>query len=67
MLPLQLGAIASLPGIVGTLIIVAIAIFVGRIVLSVAWKVVLVALVVAVVLWFLGLLGPLAGFFGALV
>lgn len=53
----------AVPGIIGALIVAAVVLLVGRILMSVAWKVVIVALVVAVVLWFLGLLGPLASFF----
>jgi hypothetical protein len=51
----------SLPGILTTLIIVGVVILVARIVLSIAWKVVVVAAVVAAILWILGLLGPLSG------
>lgn len=61
---LQLGALFSLPGIVGTLVIVLVVILVARVVLKIAWKVALVVLVIALALWFVGLLGPLAGTFG---
>ncbi|MFB6171675.1 MAG: hypothetical protein ABEJ23_04025 [Haloarculaceae archaeon] len=63
LLPLQLGRIPALPGLLGTLIIVAVAILVGRVVLRIAWKVVVVATVVVAALWLLGLLGPLQGLF----
>lgn len=62
-LPLVFGPLGTLPGLLGTLIIIAVIILVGRIVLKVAWKIVLVAIVVAAILWFLGLLGPLGGLF----
>lgn len=64
MLPLLLGEIAPVPGILGTLVIITVVILVGRIVLEVAWKVVLIATVVVAALWLLGLLGPLQGLFG---
>ena len=60
-LPLQMEGLFSLPGILTTLLIVAVVILVARIVLRIAWKVVVVAAVVAGVLWILGLLGPLSG------
>lgn len=55
LVPLQLDAIASVPGLLGALILVAIVVLVGRIVLRVAWKVVLVATVVVAALWLVGL------------
>jgi len=61
---LQLDALFSLPGIVGTLVIVLLVILVARVVLKIAWKVALVVLVIALALWFVGLLGPLAGLLG---
>lgn len=63
LVPLQFDAIASVPGILGTLILVAIVILVGRIVLRIAWKVVIVGTVLVAVLWLLGLLGPFQGMF----
>lgn len=63
-LPLQFDALASLPGLVGALVVVLVVVLVARIVLKVAWRVAIVALVVALGLWFLGLLGPLAGLLG---
>lgn len=62
--PLQLDALFSLPGILGALILVAVVILVARIVLKVAWKITLVAVVIAAILWFLGMLGPLSELFG---
>lgn len=61
---LQLGAISSVPGLVGTLVIALVIILIARVALKIAWKITLVAVVVALVLWFAGLLGPLAGFLG---
>lgn len=63
LVPLQFDAIASVPGILGTLILIAIVILVGRIVLRIAWKVVIVGTVLVAVLWLLGLLGPFQGMF----
>lgn len=62
--PLQLEALTSLPGILTTLVVVAVVILVARILLRIAWKIVIVAAVVAAVLWILGLLGPLSSLLG---
>ncbi|MFD1597910.1 hypothetical protein [Halobellus rarus] len=51
------GQLTSLPGIVGTLLVLLLVIVVGRIVLALAWRVVLVALAVSLVLWLLGAVG----------
>lgn len=51
------GPFTSGPGIVGTLLVLLVVIVVGRILLSVAWRLVLVALGVSVVLWLLGAVG----------
>jgi len=51
------GPLTSLPGIVGTLVILLLVIVVGRIVLALAWRVVLIALGLAIVLWLLGAVG----------
>ncbi len=63
MFALFVDQLATLPGILGTLIVIAVVILVGRIVLEVAWKLVLVATVIVAALWLLGLLGPLQGLF----
>lgn len=62
--PLQIEALTSLPGILTTLLVIAVVIFVARIALNVAWKLVLVAAAVAAVLWVLGLLGPVSSAIG---
>jgi type IV secretory pathway VirB6-like protein len=64
LLQVDIGALTSLPGILTTLVIVAVVIFVARIALNIAWKVVLVAAAVAAVLWVLGLLGPVSSLLG---
>jgi hypothetical protein len=51
------GPLTSLPGIVGTVLVLLLVIVVGRIVLALAWRVVLVALAVSIALWLLGAVG----------
>ncbi|MFC6874564.1 hypothetical protein [Halobellus marinus] len=51
------GPFTSLPGLVGTLLVVLLVLVVGRVLLALAWRVVLVALAVSVGLWALGLVG----------
>lgn len=54
---LQLGPFLSPPGILVTLVILAVILLVGRFLLSIAWRLVLIAIAVVVVLWVLGVLG----------
>lgn len=54
---LQLGPLASPPGILATLIVLTIIVLVGRFLLSVAWRLLLIAIAVVAVLWILGVLG----------
>lgn len=49
--------IGSLPSVIFGLIALAVVVFVGRIVLNVAWKLVMAALLVVTVLWVLGAIG----------
>lgn len=51
------GPFTSIPGLVGTLLVLLVVIVVGRVVLSVAWRLVLIALAVSVALWLLGAVG----------
>ena len=55
------GPLTSPPGIVATLLVLLLVVVVGRIILALAWRIVLVALVVSIALWLLGAvgLGPL--------
>ena len=53
----QLGPFGSPPALLIGLLALLIIVFVGRIVLAVAWRIVLVALAVAVALWLLGVAG----------
>lgn len=61
---LQLEALGTLPGILMTLVVVAVVILVARVLLSIAWRVVIVAAAIAAVLWVLGLLGPVSALLG---
>jgi hypothetical protein len=54
---LQLDALASPPGIVVTLILLAVVVLVGRFVLAWAWRLIWIAIGAIVVLWLLGVLG----------
>lgn len=56
-LALLAGGLTSGPGLVGLLLALLVVIVVGRVLLSVAWRLVLVALAVSVVLWGLGSVG----------
>ncbi|MFC7134371.1 MULTISPECIES: hypothetical protein [Salinibaculum] len=54
---LQLGELASPPALLVGLLLLALVIVVGRVVLAIAWRLVLIALVVVTLLWVLGVLG----------
>jgi len=54
---LQFGPLGSPPAVLVGLIVLAVIVLVGRVVLAVAWRLVLVALLVAAVLWVLAGLG----------
>ena len=54
---LQLGGLGTLPSILVGLVILAVVILVGRLVLNIAWRLVVIAAVVVAVLWLLGLAG----------
>jgi hypothetical protein len=56
-LVLQVGPPGQLPAILLGLVVLALIIAVGRLFLKVAWKLVLVALIIVGVLWLLGLFG----------
>ncbi len=60
---LALGPLGSPPGIVVTLVLLAIVILVGRFVLALAWRLLLIVLAVLVVLWVLAALGFSVGIF----
>lgn len=53
---LFLGPFTAPPVIIGTLIVLLLIIVIGRVLLGIAWRLVVIALVVVVVLWILGAL-----------
>jgi len=58
MLPLlQFGALTSPPSLLLGLIAVALVLLVGRFVMKVAWRLVILGIVAVAVLWLLGILG----------
>lgn len=61
--PLALG-FTSPPAIVGTLLVLLIILLVGRVLMGIAWKLVLIALVVVIALWALGALGTVMNVIG---
>ena len=52
-----LGPLGSPPAILVGLAILALVVLVGRFVLAVAWRLILIALAIGIVLWILGILG----------
>jgi len=57
MLPLlQLGSL-SLPSLLVGLLAIAVVLLVGRLVMKVAWRLVIIAIIAVAVLWLLGMLG----------
>lgn len=60
---LALGPLGSPPGILVTLVLLALVILVGRFLLSLAWRLLLIVLAVLVVLWVLAALGFSVGVF----
>jgi hypothetical protein len=54
MLPVQLGPLGSPPTLLLGLVALAVVLFVGRILLSLAWRLVLIAAVVVTALWVVG-------------
>lgn len=55
--PVFIGPSPSPAVLIGTLLVVLLVLFVGRMIVGLAWRLVLVALVAVVGLWFLGVLG----------
>jgi len=54
---LQFGAFTSPPALLAGLLLIAVVILVGRLVMKVAWRLVIIAIIAVTVLWVLGLLG----------
>lgn len=52
-----LGPLGSPPAILVGLAVLALVVLVGRFVLAVAWRLILIALAIGIVLWILGILG----------
>jgi hypothetical protein len=58
MLPLlQLGQFTSPPALLVGLVALAVVLLVGRVVMKVAWRLVVLAIIAVAVLWVLGILG----------
>lgn len=62
--PLQLGALLSPPGLLATLLVLAVVILVSRIVLKFAWRIVVIATIAVAVLWALAMVGGLGSVLG---
>jgi hypothetical protein len=62
--PLFLGPFTSPPALIGTLIVLLLVLVVGRILIGLAWRLVLIALAVVVGLWVLGALGTVLNVLG---
>jgi low affinity Fe/Cu permease len=62
----SLGPLASPPGILLTLVLIAIILLVGRVVMNIAWRLVVLVAVAIAVLWLLGILGFQTGILGAI-
>ena len=54
---LQLGGIGTVPAVLTGLVLIAIVLLVGRLVMKVAWRLVVIAIIAVGVLWLLSLLG----------
>ena len=57
MLPVQFGPLGSPPALLVGLVALAVVVLVGRVLLAVAWKVVLLALLAVAILWVVGAVG----------
>lgn len=62
---LQAGPLTSPPALLVGVAILAVVILVGRVVMAVAWRLVIIALIALTTLWILGVLGFEFGIFGA--
>lgn len=60
---LQAGSLTSPPALLVGVALLALIILVGRIVMKIAWRLVLIALIALAVLWILGILGFESGVF----
>lgn len=55
--PLFIGPFTSPPVLIGTLLVLLLVLVVGRVLIGLAWRLVLIALAVVIGLWLLGALG----------
>lgn len=62
--PLFAGPFTAPPVLIGTLIVLLIILVIGRVLIGVAWRLVLIALAVVVALWVLGVLGSVLNIIG---
>jgi len=54
---LQFGAFTSPPALLAGLLLIAVVILVGRLVMKVAWRLVIIAIIAVGTIWLLGVLG----------
>lgn len=54
---LQLGGIGTVPALLAGLVLIAVVMIVARIVMKVAWRLVIIAIIAVGTLWLLGVLG----------
>lgn len=54
---LLIGPFTAPPVLIGTLIVLLVIVVIGRVLLGLAWRLVLIALAVVIGLWLLGLIG----------
>jgi hypothetical protein len=62
-----LGPFGSPPGLLVWVVVLALIVLVGRFLLALAWKLVVIALIVLSMFWILGMLGFEFGVFGAVL
>jgi hypothetical protein len=62
-LALQSGSLTSPPALLVGVALLAVIILVGRIIMKIAWKLVVIALLALAVLWILGIFGVQTGIF----
>ncbi|MFB6187229.1 MAG: hypothetical protein ABEI86_10230 [Halobacteriaceae archaeon] len=63
-IPLFLGPLTAPPVLIGVLIVILLILVVGRVLIGIAWKLVLIALAVVVGLWLLGAIGSVLNIIG---
>lgn len=59
-----LGPLLAPPVIIGVLVVILLILLVGRVLIGVAWRLVLIALAVVIGLWLLGVLGSVLNLAG---